>query len=75
MLKPVSMKLIDHPLNSAPIEDCTEIDFTDPLVCSKQDLVALYNTVKDTQVRAFLVGILDAREYFALAAPGPRLSF
>jgi len=75
MLTPVSLDVIDHPLNSAPIDDCTELDFIDPLVCSKQDLVALYNTVKDTKVKAFLVGILDAREYFSLAAPGPRLSF
>lgn len=75
MLKPVPMDLIEHPLNSAPIDDCTELDFTDPLVCSREDLVALYNTVKDSKVKAFLIGILDAREYFSLMAPDLRLNF
>jgi hypothetical protein len=67
--------IAEHPLDTATAEDVMEVDVVDPLMCSKQDLIELHNTVKDPTVKAFLIGILDTREYFSLMVPDLRLNF
>lgn len=57
---------IQHPLAQASEEVRTTFDHMDIFLCSKRDLLNLYESCNDMQIRAFLVGILDSREFLAV---------
>lgn len=59
---------IAHPLAGNGVSDADRqaFDHLDVLICSREDLLTLYESIDSAQVRAFIVGILDTREHMAV---------
>ena len=62
---------IQHPLANAAPETIDAIDHLDPLICTREELQDLIESVNDVQIRAFLWGIVDTREFLATVTGRP----